>query len=55
MVFASGFTLVKSITFPFSIHSEPIANLWPLAVTPRNGMIFERRRCFHMIASLQSF
>ena len=53
MRFVSGFILVKPMTFPFSIHSETIANLWSLTATPRSGTMFGWRRCLHIIASLQ--
>ena len=52
--FASLCALMNSLIFPFSIHSETIANWSLLIVIPRNGSTFGWRRASHVTTSLQN-
>ena len=51
--FTCLFFPTNSLMFPFSIHSETIANRRSLTVTPSSGKIFGCRRCFQATPSLQ--
>ena len=52
--FTSLFSLMYSLMFPPTIHSDIIAN-WVLSiVTPSSGNTFRWRRIFHVMTSLQN-
>ena len=54
MWFTCRSLLTNSLIFPFSIHTETIANRCLLTVTPMSGKIFGCRRCFHATPSRQN-